>query len=56
MIDETRLGPGTLSERGCKSLKALQGIVGGQCLFYDFTYQNIEFATNFRLVGCFFAL
>ncbi len=52
LIDETRLAPGTLSEKGCRNLKALHSIVACQDIFYDFTYQSIEFLTNYPCNIC----
>lgn len=43
VLDETKLSPGKLNESGMKALSALNSIIKGQKVTYNFNYYSMEF-------------
>jgi len=50
IINETSMGTGKLSAQGFKNLRTLQNIITSQQISYDFTYQTVDFPTNYPCI------
>jgi hypothetical protein len=46
VVDETRMQPGQLGEKGIKNLSALQSVVGHQVVPFDFQFYEQPFPTD----------
>ncbi|KAK7586137.1 hypothetical protein V9T40_004013 [Parthenolecanium corni] len=46
VIDETKLEPGTLGEKGVRNVEALRDIIDSQRIQYDFEYYQLPFVTD----------
>jgi hypothetical protein len=46
IVDETRMATGTLNDKGCRNLQAIQTVVNEQKVVYDFMYHHLDFPVD----------